>query len=105
MSIPKISHLQAAVLDSLTDCVSGRELRVRLAGRGIKQSSPSFYRMMARLEDLGLVEGSYVNREIAGQIVRERRYTIRAGGIAALEEAKLFYNNMNLGGRFLVNGI
>lgn len=100
MKPPTISHLQAATLDALSTERSGRELRADLTKRGFRQSSPAFYRLMGRLEDMKLVEGKYQNTTVATQVVRERRYKILADGIQALQDAQLFYLCMQtLGGK------
>lgn|ERR1039457_643282 len=92
IAIPQLSHLQFAVLDVLgTDVGSGKELRKRLSERGIKKSGPSFYQMMARLEEAKFVEGSYKQEIIEGQIIKERQYRIVADGVRALNRTKQYY--------------
>ena len=59
---------------------AGYELRSKLAEEGDRKSGPAFYQLMTRLEEARFVKGRYVNKEIEGQIVRERRYKITAGG-------------------------
>ena len=46
---------------------------------------------MARLEDARFVEGSYDEKVIDGQRIKERRYKITGQGIAAWEEVRDFY--------------
>jgi DNA-binding PadR family transcriptional regulator len=58
MSAPQISHLQAAALDAISQPIRGRELRKKLASKGFKQSSPAFYRLMSRLEEMNLIKVS-----------------------------------------------
>ena len=58
---------------------------------GIHKAGPSFYQLMARLEDAGLVEGAYVKRAIEGRTVREREYRITADGSRAWTESGRFY--------------
>jgi DNA-binding PadR family transcriptional regulator len=92
--LPELSHLQFAVLEVLgTEVGSGKDLRKRLSERGIKKSGPSFYQMMARLEDAKFVEGWYKQEIIEGQIIKERQYRILADGIRALKRTKQYYTS------------
>ena len=94
MSLPTLSHLQAAVLDSLGPReVSGRELRELLKSKKIKKSGPAFYQLMARLEDSKFVEGFYEDKVVEGQRIRERRYRLKGEGAKALMESRAFYTN------------
>ena len=68
----------------------GRELRRRLEDFGVRRSGPSFYQLMARLEDAGYVRGWYEQEIVEGQIIRERCYKIRAPGISAWKECRDF---------------
>jgi DNA-binding PadR family transcriptional regulator len=92
MSVPNLSHLQFAVLAVLLDGEQpGRVLRDRLAEGGISKSGPGFYQLMARLEEDGLVEGWYVQKEVAGQMIKERTYRITGAGEAAWSRTREFY--------------
>jgi len=92
MRLPEISHLQFAVLGQLLASEqSGRAIRRQLAQLRVRQTGPAFYQMMARLEDEGLVEGWYVQKVVAGQILRERRYSITEAGRKAWSESRRFY--------------
>jgi DNA-binding PadR family transcriptional regulator len=92
MRLPEISHLQFAVLGQLLPGEqAGRAIRKQLAQLKVRQTSPAFYQMMARLEDDGLVEGWYDQKVVAGQILRERRYSITETGRKAWREASRFY--------------
>ncbi len=92
MPLPAISHLQFAVLGQLlAGEQAGRAIRAQLRQLRVRQTGPAFYQMMARLEDEGLVEGWYVQKVVAGQILRERRYAIRDAGRKAWSEARRFY--------------
>jgi len=94
ITIPQLSHLQFAVLDVLGAAIgSGKVLRKRLSERGIKKSGPSFYQMMARLEEAKFVEGSYKQEIIDGQIIKERQYRILADGVRALNRTKQYYTS------------
>ncbi|HBE69861.1 MAG TPA: hypothetical protein DDW52_17075 [Planctomycetaceae bacterium] len=95
MGIPDASHLQIAVLDSLSSEKSGRELRARLAKLGYKQGGPAFYRMMGRLEESKLVEGWQQLSEIDGIQIREKRYRISAEGIRCLEQVREHYSQLS----------
>ncbi len=90
--IPKLSHLQFLVLGTLRGGpLAGREIRRRLESFGTRTRGPAFYQLMARLEDGGLVEGSYHQDIIDGQIIRERHYRITADGSAAWRDCTEFY--------------
>jgi len=91
--IPRLSHLQFAVLEILgTATMRGKDLRKRLSERGINKSGPAFYQMMARAEEAKFVEGWYEQQIIEGQIIKERHYRITGHGIDAFQETKEFYS-------------
>lgn len=88
---PKLTNVQLLFLECVgADKVPGRQLREQLAKRGWRRSAPVFYQLASRLEDEGLVEGSYQQRIIAGQAVRERYYRLTAHGKQAFVEALRF---------------
>lgn len=90
--IPRLSHLQFLVVGTLRgQSVPGRLVRERLKAFGARKSGPAFYQLMSRLEDAGLVEGTYHQEIVVGQIIRERHYTLTAGGIRAWEGSRDFY--------------
>lgn len=92
MRIPNLSHLQIVVLGLLKDAERrGAVLRDALGGLNIVQTGPSFYQMMARLEDAGLAEGWYSQRVVEGQLVKERHYRITKAGRRELRDAQMFY--------------
>jgi DNA-binding PadR family transcriptional regulator len=92
MRLPDISHLQFAVLGLLlTGEQTGRAVRAQLRQLRVRQTGPAFYQMMARLEDDGLVDGRYEQKVVAGQILRERRYTITDAGRKSWTESRRFY--------------
>jgi len=94
MPLPDLTSLQFLVLQILGGVKrSGREIREKMAGEGVRKSLASFYQLMARMEDGGLVEGEYHKIEVAGQPVQERRYKITANGIRSYNEARTFYAN------------
>jgi DNA-binding PadR family transcriptional regulator len=91
-TLPDITHLQFLILGSLrADEMAGRGLRALLRQRGARRSGPAFYQMMGRLEDAGLVEGRYDQRQVDGHAVKERRYRITAAGEAAWRSTRDFY--------------
>jgi DNA-binding PadR family transcriptional regulator len=91
--IPDITHLQFLVLGTLRGGTrSGHSVRKALARHGVRRSGPAFYQMMARLEDAGLVDGEYDQRVVAGQIIKERRYTLTAPGEVAWSSTRAFYD-------------
>lgn len=92
MQLPEITHLQFLVLDCLSeDERPGQHIRQRLSQAKVRQSGPAFYRMMARLEDAGLVEGYYVQQVIDGQIIKQRHYRLSTSGRRAWESTRRFY--------------
>lgn len=92
MRLPRLSHLQFAVLGTLFASErSGREIRGRLREVGVRRTVAAFYQLMARLEDAGLVEGWYDQKIIRGQIIKERRYRLTKAGARAWRAACDFY--------------
>ena len=90
--IPRITHLQFLVLGMLRGSARrGRHVRRELGKHGVRRSGPAFYQMMARLEDAGLVAGAYDQRIVAGQIIKERQYTLTPSGLAAWTATRDFY--------------
>jgi len=90
--IPRLSHLQFLVLGALREGRrSGREMRERIEAFGTRMSGPAFYQLMARLEDAKLVEGTYHQQIVEGQIIRERHYKITAAGSRAWTRTSEFY--------------
>ncbi len=90
--VPRLSHLQFLVVGILRrQSVPGREIRGRLNGFGVKKSGPAFYQLMSRLEDSGLVAGTYHQEIVDSQIIRERHYKITADGTRAWEGSRDFY--------------
>lgn len=90
--VPRLSHLQFLVVGVLRrGRVPGREIREALDGFGVRKSGPAFYQLMARLEDAGLVEGSYHQEIVEGQIIRERHYQLTAEGSRAWQGSRDFY--------------
>lgn len=71
------ARAQEAVLGLLSlGEMSGRDLRDVLRQHGIQKGPPSFYSMMAGLEDSGDVIGWWAMKEVAGVGLRERRYRL-----------------------------
>jgi DNA-binding PadR family transcriptional regulator len=98
--LPEITHLQFLVLEALVESDRlGRDVRALLAAHGVRSSAPAFYQMMGRLEDAGLVEGSYDQRVVGGQHVKERRYHMTKAGARALAETRSFYLDRLAAGR------
>ena len=90
--LPAITHLQFLVLEALVESDQlGRDIRSLLTAHGVRNSAPAFYQMMGRLEDAGLVEGSYDQRVVGGQHVKERRYHLTKAGARAVAETRSFY--------------
>ncbi len=92
MQIPKLTHLQFAILTALVSGKrAGREIRGRLAEVGSRKSGPAFYQLMGRMEDAGYVTGWYEQEIVESQIIRQRHYRITAGGGEAWQRARNFY--------------
>ena len=72
---------------------AGRVLRRALARHGARRSAPAFYQMMARLEEAGLVGGTYDQKIVDSQIIKERRYAITPRGAAAWTATRAFYDD------------
>ncbi len=101
MSVPRLSHLQFLVVGIVRgQTLAGREIRERLRAFNVRKSGPAFYQLMARLEDAGLVEGTYHQEIVEGQIIRERHYSTTGAGGRAWEASRDFYVKAieNLGG-------
>ena len=73
-----------------SDRRSGQEIRDALQEIGVGKGSPAFYRLMGRMEESGLVEGSYEQEVIDGQIYRQRVYRATAVGLAERERSSRF---------------
>ena len=101
MSVPRLSHLQFLVVGIVrAQTLAGREIREQLRAFNVRKSGPAFYQLMARLEDAGLVEGTYHQEIVAGQIIRERHYSTTGAGGRAWGASRDFYVNAieNFGG-------
>jgi len=93
MSLPELPPLQFAVLSILGSAKkSGREIRDELWKMKIRKSGPSFYQLMARLEDAKYVKGWYEQKIIDGQIIKERRYELLGLGSRAMNQTRDFYS-------------
>jgi DNA-binding PadR family transcriptional regulator len=92
MPIPKYTHQQFAVLNTLKEGeLWGRDLRAALKGEGYSSTNASFYELMDRLETAGLVEGRYEERDVLGQLFKERKYEITGLGEQAWNEVASYY--------------
>ncbi len=93
MSLPKISHVQFAILAALIGGpMTGRELRKVLKEEGALRSGPAFYQLMARMEGGKLVKGTDERVEIKGYPVTQKRYRVLAGGRSAFSGTLAFIN-------------
>ncbi len=87
-----LPHLQFAVLGVLGAARRpGREVREELRALGLKKTGPTFYRLMTRLEESGLIEGWYEQEVRDGQIFRERLYRALPDGVRAWEGTRDFH--------------
>jgi DNA-binding PadR family transcriptional regulator len=90
--LPPVTHLQFLVLEFLGDKEEpGRAVRDMLRQHGVRRSTPAFYQLMARLEEMGLARGKYVPKLVKGQTVKERRYALTAAGARAYKATCGFY--------------
>ncbi len=91
--LPTTTHQQNAVLSALCDGAEhwGRDVRAAIKKDGYKSTNASFYELMDRMEAAGLVEGKYAERDVLGQMFRERCYRITGAGETAWEVAVNYY--------------
>lgn len=90
-----LPHLQFAVLGILgANDLPGRRVREELDRLGVRKTGPAFYRLMARLEESGLVEGWYEHEVVEGQIMRERLYRATAEGNVARDKTADFHRSV-----------
>ncbi len=90
--VPSLTHLQFLVAGILKGHnLPGREIREQLQAFNIRKSGPAFYQLMSRMEDAGLVEGTYHQEIVDSQIIRERHYRITASGSRSWEASRDFY--------------
>jgi DNA-binding PadR family transcriptional regulator len=99
MPIPKYTHHQWAVLNTLRNEgeLWGRDLRTHLKSEGYGSTNAAFYELMDRLETAGLVEGRYVERDVLGQLVKERKYKLTGRGQEAWDDVASYYTARLLG--------
>jgi len=91
VSVPRLSHLQFLVVGIVrAQTLAGREIREQLRAFNVRKSGPAFYQLMARLEDSALVEGTYHQEIVEGQIIRERTYRLRGTGRTAWNQCRKF---------------
>ena len=98
-TIPKLSHLQFAVLEVLLrvrdgkkTTMIGEEVRIALGKVGIDRKGPAFFQLMRRLEAAKLVESDYRIHLKRGDEIKKRHYEITDEGIRALNETRQFYD-------------
>jgi DNA-binding PadR family transcriptional regulator len=93
MPIPKHTHQQFAVLDTLVKEgeLWGRDLRSALKSDGYESTNASFYELMDRLDTAGFVESRIEERDVLGQSFKERRYKVTGLGQHARDEVASFY--------------
>lgn len=91
--LPPLTHLQFYILTILLDSKqSGREVRARLKNdHHVKQSLASFYQLMSRMEEAGMIEGEYKITSIERQGIRTRYYKALGHGIQCRDRTLDFY--------------
>ena len=90
-SAPRLSHLQFLVLGTMLQGPRlGREIRDDLRRFGAKRSGPGFYQLMSRLEEAEWIVGSYKQKTVEGQLIRERVYRLRGAGRTAWNQCRDF---------------
>jgi DNA-binding MarR family transcriptional regulator len=99
MAIPKYTHQQWAVLNTLLNGgeLWGRDLRAALRSEGYGSTNAAFYELMDRLETAGLVKGRYQERHVLGQLFRERTYKLTRFGREAWQNVATYYSSRLLG--------
>ncbi len=91
MKIPKLFHLQVAVLAIVVeDELSGEDIRQKT---GLK-IGPGFYQLMARLEREKLVSGRYIKTVTRGQPVRKKVYRLTEVGRREMKTVEKFYRSV-----------
>jgi DNA-binding PadR family transcriptional regulator len=104
MPIPRYTHQQWAVLNTLLNEgeLWGRDLRAALKSEGYRSTNAAFYELMDRLDKAGLVEGRYEERDVLGQLFKERKYKLTGLGQQAWEDVASYYT-ARLGARLGLN--
>lgn len=98
--IPKMTHTQFLIIDVMGPERAGKEIRAKLADEGVKMSLPAFYQLMARMEKKKWVKGWYVQKEIDGYKVKERRYKPLGLGAKVYRQTFEFYRQREIQGVF-----
>ena len=75
----------------------GRDLHRSLCEEVSHISGPGFYKIMAKLRNMGLVSYRSEKIEVNGYNVREHRYTICVSGRKAVEEIARYHAGKNRG--------
>ena len=98
MSDSNLSNHQFAILSIIRASeVRGKEIRdhlKKLKISKISKSGPAFYQLMSRMEEAGLVSSKFDQRIIDGQIIKEKKYKIKAKGARSLESTIDFNNRV-----------
>ena len=106
MPLPPLTHLQFTVLGCLiAKDRNGRDVRGHLAEHDACKTTPGFYQLMARMEEAKLIKGRYERAEAGGHSVRQRWYTITAGGRAAWDQTRMFYIEQSRGALENIGGV
>ena len=73
MPIPRASHTQFLVLNALLDGEKwGREVRAALRAENYASTHASFYEMIDRMEQSGVIESWFEERDVEGQKFNEK---------------------------------
>jgi DNA-binding PadR family transcriptional regulator len=98
MSLPTISHLQAAILNLLADAnggeAEGMVLAEMLKLQGAPLSPPAFYQAMGRMKAAGLVTERKDQRIASKQIIRKSIYRATPEGHRLFIATLAFYRMM-----------
>lgn len=90
--IPKLSHLQVAILGLLAEHESeSRSLRADLKTKGYSPTRPGFHQMMNRLIDKDLVALDYAEVEYNGYMLRQSVYSLTGQGRKVCRELGDYY--------------
>lgn len=91
--IPKISHLQFMILQSLhTEEKTGKQLRNELRLEGVKRTKAAFYQLMNRMEWSGLIKSNYKGETPEYQQLKDKYFNITKKGIIFYTKTIEFYS-------------
>lgn len=87
--IPEISVPQLVAMGMMrkhAEMKPARQLKEELGDYGYVKNGQGFYQMIARLEELGFVDGMYREKVVDGFVIRQRHYALTVEGIRVYDE-------------------